>query len=61
MKLSSVRKKKKDPTDGYPVELPSTISAAEKENREADDKLAAMRKAKKKAARKSTTTATEPY
>lgn len=54
-------KKKKDPIDGYPMELPSTISGAEKENREADAKVAAMRKAKKKAAGESTTAAKESY
>jgi hypothetical protein len=39
--------KKKDPIDGYPLELPNTISLFEKESREAEAKLAAMRKAKK--------------
>jgi hypothetical protein len=56
-----VGKKKKDPIDGYPMELPSTISAAEKESREADAKVAARRKAKKKAAGKSMAAAKESY
>jgi hypothetical protein len=34
-------------TDAYPLELPSTIPKDEKEIREAEAKLAAMRKAEK--------------
>jgi hypothetical protein len=38
-------------TDEYPLELPSTLPKAEKEIREAEAKLAAIRKAKKKKTR----------
>jgi hypothetical protein len=43
-------KPKKYPRDAYPLELPSTMSAEEREIRAAEAKLAVTRRAKKKKA-----------